>query len=153
MEFSRQEYWRLLPFPTPGDLPNPGIKPRSALQADSLPLAPPRKSRCLMTEQHSNEMSNCFPTKRKSGKFRYCKSFLKTKQNRKPNMSWREKTASLHGHYVVPKTQILPFFFFFFNYSFLPPSESPPYCVDEFNEMLEKLICSKFIHMKLWIIV
>ena len=38
MEFSRQEYWSGLPFPSPGDLPDPGIKPRSpALQADSLP--------------------------------------------------------------------------------------------------------------------
>ena len=27
MEFSRQEYWSALPFPTPGDLPNPGIEP------------------------------------------------------------------------------------------------------------------------------
>ena len=36
--FSRQEYWSGLPFPSPGDLPNPGIKPRSAaLQADSFP--------------------------------------------------------------------------------------------------------------------
>ena len=38
MEFSRQEYWSGQPFPSPGDLPNPGIEPRSrALQADSLP--------------------------------------------------------------------------------------------------------------------
>ena len=38
MGFSRQEYWSGLPFPSPGDLPNPGIEPRSpALQADSLP--------------------------------------------------------------------------------------------------------------------
>ena len=45
MEFSRQEYWGELPFPSPGDLPNPGIKPRSlALQADSLPSEPPGKS-------------------------------------------------------------------------------------------------------------
>ena len=37
MGFSRQEYWSGLPFPSPGDLPNPGIKPMSpALQADSL---------------------------------------------------------------------------------------------------------------------
>ena len=36
--FSRQEYWSGLPFPSPGDLPSPGIEPRSpALQADSLP--------------------------------------------------------------------------------------------------------------------
>ena len=42
MGFSRQEYWSELPCPPPGDLPNPGTKPRSpgspALQADSLPL-------------------------------------------------------------------------------------------------------------------
>ena len=38
MEFSRQGYWSGLPFLSPGDLPNPGIEPRSpALQADSLP--------------------------------------------------------------------------------------------------------------------
>ena len=38
MGFSRQEYWSGLPFPSPGDLPNPGIKLRSlALQKDSLP--------------------------------------------------------------------------------------------------------------------
>ena len=37
-EFSRQEYWSKLPFPSPGDLPDPGIKPRSLImQADSLP--------------------------------------------------------------------------------------------------------------------
>ena len=41
MEFSRQEYWSGLPFPSPGDLPNPGIKPRSsAFQADALPSEP-----------------------------------------------------------------------------------------------------------------
>ena len=40
--FSRQEYWSGLPFPSPGDLPNPGIEPRSpALHADSLPSEPP----------------------------------------------------------------------------------------------------------------
>ena len=39
MEFSRQEYWSGLPFPPPGDLPQPGIEPRSpALAGDSLPL-------------------------------------------------------------------------------------------------------------------
>ena len=42
--FSCQEYWSGLPFPSPGDLPNPGIEPRSpALQADALPSEPPEK--------------------------------------------------------------------------------------------------------------
>ena len=44
MEFSRQEYWSGLPFPSPRDLPNPGIESRSsALQADALPSEPPGK--------------------------------------------------------------------------------------------------------------
>ena len=44
MGLSRQEYWRELPCPPPGDLPNPGIELRSAtLQADSLPSEPPGK--------------------------------------------------------------------------------------------------------------
>ena len=39
MGFSRQEYWSGLLFPSPGDLPHPGIKPVSpALQANALPL-------------------------------------------------------------------------------------------------------------------
>ena len=44
MEFSRPEYWSGWPFPSPGDLPTQGIKPRSpALQADSLPAEPAGK--------------------------------------------------------------------------------------------------------------
>ena len=44
MGFPRQEYWSGLPSPSPGDLPNPGIKPRSpALQADALTSEPPGK--------------------------------------------------------------------------------------------------------------
>ena len=44
MGFSRQEYWTVLPFPSPGDLPNPGIKPGSpSLRADALPSEPPGK--------------------------------------------------------------------------------------------------------------
>ena len=44
MEFSRQEYLSGLPFPSPGDPPDPGIKPGSpALQADSFPSGKPHK--------------------------------------------------------------------------------------------------------------
>ena len=46
--FSRQEYWGGLPFPLPGDLPDPGTKPGSpALQADSLPSEPQGSPRRL----------------------------------------------------------------------------------------------------------
>ena len=44
MGFSRQEYWSWLPFPSPGDLPYPGIKPGSpTFQADALTSEPPGK--------------------------------------------------------------------------------------------------------------
>ena len=44
MGFLRQEYWSGLPFPSPGDLPDPGIKPGSpAFQADALTSEPPGK--------------------------------------------------------------------------------------------------------------
>ena len=45
MGFSRQEYWSGLPFPSPGDLPNPGIEPGSpTLQADALTAGLPGKN-------------------------------------------------------------------------------------------------------------
>ena len=51
VEFSRQEYWSGLPFPSQGDLLNPEMEPGSlvslALQADFLPLVPPRKPKKL----------------------------------------------------------------------------------------------------------
>ena len=46
MEFFRQEYWNGLPFPSPGDLPDPGIEPaslKSPALVGSLPLMPPGK--------------------------------------------------------------------------------------------------------------
>ena len=58
MEFSKQEHWSGSPFPSPGDLPNPGIKPGSpALQVDSLLSEPPGKpnyskfTECLYHEE------------------------------------------------------------------------------------------------------
>ena len=49
MEFSRQEYWSGLPFPSPGHLPNPGIKPRS----------PTTKAHSLLSEPPWNPLSIC----------------------------------------------------------------------------------------------
>ena len=57
VKFSRQEYWSGLPFPSPGDLPDPGIEPRSpALQADALPSEPPGKPEVRNTEV----LNKCF---------------------------------------------------------------------------------------------
>ena len=53
MEFSRQEYWGELPFPTPGDLPDLGIEPMSPVSSPALaggfftPVAPGKPFHCL----------------------------------------------------------------------------------------------------------
>ena len=69
MEFSRQEYWSGLPFPSPVHLPDPGIKSRSpALQADSLPSESPgnfwkakgRQSYTHIYTHTHNDWSKCF---------------------------------------------------------------------------------------------
>ena len=61
MGFSRQEYWSGLPFPFPGDLPDPGIEPRStALQEDALTSEPPGewdpKTYFLFSKIHLNQI-------------------------------------------------------------------------------------------------
>ena len=54
MGFSRQEHWSGLPFPSPGDLPDPGIEPVSpALEADALTSEPPGKPK-ISTKARSN---------------------------------------------------------------------------------------------------
>ena len=64
MEFSRQEYWSGLPFPSPGDLPGPGMEPGSpVLKAGSLLSEPPgklekdtfllKKAVCFASQAHS----------------------------------------------------------------------------------------------------
>ena len=55
MGFSRQEYWHGLPFSSPGDLPDPGIEPRShALQADALTSEPSGKPNQVAFKKKSN---------------------------------------------------------------------------------------------------
>ena len=54
MGLSRQEYWSELPFPSPGDLPNPGFEPGSpALQADALQSEPDGKSHIYFTSREA----------------------------------------------------------------------------------------------------
>ena len=55
MGFFGQEYWSGLPFPSPGDLPNPGIEPGSlAFQADALTSEPPGKPNVGETGSYSD---------------------------------------------------------------------------------------------------
>ena len=59
MGFSRQESWSGLPFPSPGDLPDPGIEPGSpALQADALPWEPSGKQATLMSLKVKYKQAN-----------------------------------------------------------------------------------------------
>ena len=56
MGFSSQEYWSGLPFPSSGDLPNPGIEPGSpALEANTLTSEPPGKPEKLLTTHDSKK--------------------------------------------------------------------------------------------------
>ena len=63
MEFSRQEYWSGLPFPSPGDLPDPGIKPGSpALQADTLLSEPPGKEARTINDLPARQVHEFCPS-------------------------------------------------------------------------------------------
>ena len=58
MGFSRQEYWSGLPFPSPDDLPDSRIEPRSpSLSADALPSEPPGNSGCIIAMQETQVQS------------------------------------------------------------------------------------------------
>ena len=58
-EFSRQEYWSGLPFPSPGDLLDPGIEPRTpTLQADAL-LSEPPGTPCLTPAAAAKSLQSC----------------------------------------------------------------------------------------------
>ena len=62
MEFSRQEYWNGLPFPSPGDLPNPGIEHRCpALQADSIISQSLFKLMSIKSRMPFNHLIFCHP--------------------------------------------------------------------------------------------
>ena len=60
MGFSRQEYWSGLPFPSPGDLPNPRFEPKSpSLKADFLPSELPGNPYFYITYAHQLVGNNC----------------------------------------------------------------------------------------------
>ena len=64
MEFSRQEYWGGLPFPSPEDLPDPGIEPGSpSLQADSFLSEPSRKPRKSLARSMSRRFFPMFSSR------------------------------------------------------------------------------------------
>ena len=74
--FSKPEYWSGLLFPSPEDLPNPGIKPRSpTLQMDSLPAEPPGKAK--NTGMGSQPLLlQIFPTQESNQGLLHCRQIL-----------------------------------------------------------------------------
>ena len=76
IEFSRPEYWSESPFPSPGDLPNPGIKPRSpALQEDSLPTEPQGKPKNTRVGSLFL-LQQIFPTQESNWGLLHCRQIL-----------------------------------------------------------------------------
>ena len=124
MGFSRQEYWSGLPFPSPGDLPNPGIEPGSpALQTDALPSEPLGKLEPIpnssLISLYSQSHSNMFARAR-THTHTYTPAFL---DNRKsiPGSLWGPRLVLHHtckmqihfppfkgSHCPQSKTQTLP---------------------------------------------
>ena len=105
MEFSKQEYWNGLPFPSPGDLPNPGIETRSpALQAEALPSEPPGKplppcSKALWLAQDERNVGKI--------KFYHCQtetveSSLTTKPDFPSYSIWEATYSRWHSDTVGP---------------------------------------------------
>ena len=94
MEFSRQEYWSGLPFPSPGGLPNPGIKPDlPALQADSLPSEPREKPEFSKTDLKME--SQC--SKRKTAQKLPPRRRKMTRLTAGTHASYRSRTQSPSG--------------------------------------------------------
>ena len=122
MEFSRQEYWSGLPFPSPGDLPNPGIEPGSpALQADALPSEPPGKPSSLITQligklgetgpMISNTSRHTQPSAGGTEEaVEWCMGAGLTCQNLKPERArWTEEMQSWPETLLEAPSFILPF--------------------------------------------
>ena len=89
--FSRQEYWNGLPYPPLGDLPNPGIKPRSpTVQVDSLPSQPPRKPKNTGVGSLSL-LQGIFPTQELNRDLLHCRRILyQLSYQRSPCISYRQ---------------------------------------------------------------
>ena len=91
MEFSRPEYSSGVSFPSPGDLPNPGIKPRSpAMQVDSLPAEPQGKPKNT-TVGSLSLLQGIFPTQESNWGLLNCRQILyQLRYQGSPNRDIRE---------------------------------------------------------------
>ena len=129
--FSRQEYWSVLPCPPPGDLPNPGIEPRSpALQADSLPSESPRKPKNTGVGSLFL-LQGIFPTQELNQSLLHCRWILyQLSYQRSPNVSiclckCQNGTVVSVGHRDRERTgkminfDFIPLWFHYLHYAYI----------------------------------
>ena len=102
MGFSRQEYWNWLPCPPPGDLPNPGIKPRSPeLQADSFPSEPPGKPKNTRIGS-LHLLQGSFPTQESNQALLHCRWILcQLSYQESPNFPYPELYLGVEWRHTV----------------------------------------------------
>ena len=111
-EFSRQECWSGLPFPSPGDLPNPGIEPRSsALQADALPSELPEKplTSTLCQSQRWTTKSETGLSSKSSQSQRRVKLANKSQDNVMRAQKWKAENQGWRLQPEMPETHDLGF--------------------------------------------
>ena len=110
MEFSRPEYWSGQPFPSPGDLPNSGIKLGSpALRVDSLPAEPPEKPK--NTRLGSLPLlQGIFPTQESNWGLLYCRRILCQLSYQGSPEKRREEERNIHLRW--PAVSLAAIFFF-----------------------------------------
>ena len=97
MEFSRPECWSGESFPSPGDLPNPGIKPGSAaLQVDSLPAEPQGKPKNTGVDSLSL-LQGIFPTQESNQGLLHCRQILYQLSHQESSLTGDETWATSIG--------------------------------------------------------
>ena len=103
MEFSRPEYWSGYLFPSPGNLPNPEIEPRSpTLQADSLPAEPPGKPKNIGVGRLSL-LLQIFQVQESKQGLLHCRWILyQTSNQRSPFLSTLVTNAVFHSNFMCP---------------------------------------------------
>ena len=94
MEFSRPKHWSMQPFPSPGDLPNPGIEPRSpTLQVDALPAESQGKPKNTGVGRLSL-LQQIFPTQESKRGFLHCRQILY-------QLSYQGSLSRLKSHTII----------------------------------------------------
>ena len=109
LEFSRQEYWSGLPFLSPGDLPNPGIRSGSpALQVDSLQSEPPGKPFFSTTLAYHQERKGQSSWGKQQSNCRRHTLFVNTRHTGRGGRERQRDKEGLMSSFPTPNSQPIP---------------------------------------------